>query len=253
MDDVALLSVLHATADAVRSALDELADWGPAGTRPGQYRLDLAADEAAVQVLRAADLTVLSEESGVTGSGDGLWAVLDPVDGSTNAHLGIPMYATSVCVLDDEGPLVGLVANLATGERYEAVRGGGARADGRAVVPSGCRRIEEAVVGISGFPSRHLGWWQFRAFGVASLELCAVARGQLDAYALVGGAGLYPWDYMAGLLICREAGAVVEDLAGEDLVARQELVRRPVAAATNELLGEVLGAAAHAPGSADGG
>ena len=56
VDDAALLQVLHDAASAVRTALDGLADWGLAGTRPGQYRSDLAADEAALAVLDAAGL-----------------------------------------------------------------------------------------------------------------------------------------------------------------------------------------------------
>ena len=47
VDDDALMSLLRDTADAVRDALDGLDDWGLAGTRPGQYRSDLAADAAA--------------------------------------------------------------------------------------------------------------------------------------------------------------------------------------------------------------
>ena len=170
MDDVALLDVLDAAAASVRLALENLADWGPAGTRPGQYRLDLAADAAALPVLQGAGLSVLSEESGVSADGPtGLLAVVDPVDGSTNAHRGIPYYACSICVLDSEGPRVGLVSNLATGTRYAAVRGDGAERDGSRIEPSGCADLGQAIVGISGFPGRHAGWAQFRALGAASL------------------------------------------------------------------------------------
>ena len=236
MDDDALMAVLSDAADAVRLALDELKDWGPAGTRPGQYRLDLAADEAAVGVLREAGLAVLSEESGRSGGAGGLLAVLDPVDGSTNAHLGLPIYSTSICVVDEEGPRVGLVVNQATGVRYEAVRGAGARRDGAAIEPSGCRQLGKAVVGISGFPGRHPGWAQFRALGAASLELCAVAEGVLDGYFVVGTSTLFAWDYLAGALICEEVGAVLADRDGSDLVVRDGSRRRPAAAATPELL-----------------
>ena len=64
MDDDALLGVLDDAAAAVRLALQDLEDWGPAGTRPGQYRLDLAADAAVLPVLQGAGMAVLSEESG---------------------------------------------------------------------------------------------------------------------------------------------------------------------------------------------
>ncbi len=114
-----MLQVLGEAARAVRAALDGLDDWGPAGTRPGQYRLDLAADAAALPILHRAGLAVLSEESGKTGdSAAKLMAVIDPMDGSTNAHRGVPFYATSICVLDAEGPLVGLVVNQATGRPF---------------------------------------------------------------------------------------------------------------------------------------
>ena len=123
MDEARLFAVLDAAAEAVRHALDGLDEWGPAGTRPGQYHLDLAADAAALPILHGAGLAVLSEESGATGDpAAGLLAVIDPVDGSTNAHRRIPFYATSICVLDAEGPLVGVVVNQATGTRYAAAR-----------------------------------------------------------------------------------------------------------------------------------
>jgi myo-inositol-1(or 4)-monophosphatase len=233
VDEDRLLGVLDEAASAVRLALDDLSDWGPAGTRPGQYRLDLAADAALLPVLYGAGLAVLSEESGTTGDGpSGLLAVVDPIDGSTNAHRGIPYYSTSICVLDAEGPMVGVIVNQATGERYAAVRGQGADRDGTAVRPSGCSTLAEAIVGISGFPGRYPGWAQFRALGAASLECCAVAEGVLDAYMVAGRSTLYGWDYLAGLLVCREAGAAAVERDGADLVPRSASPRRPVMAAT---------------------
>jgi fructose-1,6-bisphosphatase/inositol monophosphatase family enzyme len=236
VDEVRLLQVLDEAVDAVRGALDGLDDWGPAGTRPGQYRLDLAADAAATPILRAAGLAVLSEESGVTGEPSApLLAVIDPVDGSTNAHRGIPFYATSICVLDAEGPLVGVVVNQATGAHFEAVRGGGARRDGHSLTPSGCVELSAAIVGISGFPARYPGWAQFRALGAAALEFCAVAEGTLDAYSVVGKSTLFGWDYLAGMLICSEAGAVTTERDGAEVVVRDGATRRPAVAATQQL------------------
>jgi fructose-1,6-bisphosphatase/inositol monophosphatase family enzyme len=240
MDEARLFEVLDDAVAAVRVALDDLDDWGPAGTRPGQYRLDLAADDAALPVLHGAGLAVLSEESGLTGDGpSGLLAVIDPIDGSTNAHRGVPFYSTSICVLDAEGPLAGLVVNQDTGTRYAATRGGGAERDGRALTPSGCEELGQAIVGISGFPGCHGGWAQFRALGAASLECCAVAEGVLDAYLTVGRSTLYGWDYLAGLLVCREAGAVAAERDGQALTVRDASSRRPVVAATAPLAAQL--------------
>jgi myo-inositol-1(or 4)-monophosphatase len=236
-----MLGVLDDAVQAIRQALDGLSEWGLAGTRPGQYHLDLAADGAALPILHGAGFAVLSEESGMTGEpASRFLAVIDPVDGSTNAHRKIPFYATSICVLDAEGPLVGLVVNLATGTRYAAVRGGGADREGAALRPSGCQELSSAIVGISGFPGHHPGWAQFRTLGAASLEFCAVAEGVLDAYMLVGRSTLYGWDYLAGLLICQEAGAVVVERDGAELVVRDDAPRRPIVAATSQLAAQLL-------------
>ena len=117
-----LLAVLSEAAAAVRTALDGLDDWGPAGTRPGQYHSDVAADLVALDVLRGAGLGVLSEETGPHDTEADVVVVLDPVDGSTNAARGLPWFATSLCAVDARGARVALVVNQATGERFEAIR-----------------------------------------------------------------------------------------------------------------------------------
>ena len=242
MDHETLLAALSGTCDAVASTLGDLEDWSLAGTRDGQYRSDLAADAVAVEHLLSAGLGVLSEESGRRGPPDAaLVAVIDPVDGSTNASRGIPWYATSICVLDREGPLAAHVVNQATGRRYEAVRGKGATRDGRPIGPSGTTSLRRAVVGLSGYPPEHLGWRQYRALGAAALDLCAVADGTLDGYVDCGPDGHGVWDYLAGVLVCGEAGAAVAEASGGDLVVLDHAARRePVAAATPELLGSLM-------------
>ena len=124
MRDETLLEVLHAVADAVATALGSLDDWGPAGTRPGQYRSDVVADAAALEVIERAGLGVLSEESGLAHGDRDIVVVLDPLDGSTNASRGVPWYATSACAVDGDGPRAAVVVNQASGVTFEAVRGG---------------------------------------------------------------------------------------------------------------------------------
>ncbi len=213
MPDVSvLLTTCHDVVDAVAAAIAGVGDWSPAGERAGQYAIDLVADAAALAVLDRPGLGVLSEESGLHRSDAPLMAVVDPVDGSTNAAHGIPWYATSICVVDGDGPLVAVVANQATGERYEAIRGTGARRDGVRIEPRRVTAMGSAIVALTGYPARHLGWAQFRAFGAAALDLCAVADGRVDAFAVCGGAHLAPWDYLGGMLVCREAGATVRSV-----------------------------------------
>jgi fructose-1,6-bisphosphatase/inositol monophosphatase family enzyme len=243
--DDALLELLHEVADAVASALGDVTDWGPSGRRAGQYAADLTADGAALDVLGRAGVGVLSEESGLTaGTGD-LVVVVDPLDGSTNASRGVPWFATSLCVVDSDGPRAALVANQSRpgAERYWAIRGGGAHRDGEPVHPASATELGSALIGLSGLPAEHLGWGQFRALGAAALDLCLVASGVLDAYVDCSRDAHGVWDIAGGLLVCAEAGAVVTDLHGRDLLVLDHAARRtPVAAATPELHGQLLAA-----------
>ena len=251
MDDDALLALCRQTAGAVQQALERSGRWGLVDGSASQHHSDLAADVAALGVLRDAGVGVLSEESGVEGLDRPFVAVLDPLDGSTNAAHGLPWYACSICIVDAEGPRVALVRNLASGSEFAAVRGGGAWVEQgagsrRALAPSGCAGLSDALVGLAGMPPRHLGWRQFRSYGAAALDLCAVAGGVLDAWVDCSHSRHGVWDYLAGWLVCREAGAVVQDVDGEELVHLDwSARRRPIAAATIELVDE-LGAALRA-------
>lgn len=243
MDAATALAMLDEAAAAVGAALDELTDWGPAGTREGQYHADLTADAAALGVLERAGVGVLSEESGRHRADQAVTVVVDPLDGSTNASRGVPWYAVSLCAVDADGPLAALVVNLASGVRFDAVRGGGARVDGRPALPSGATDLADSMVSLSGLPPRWLGWKQFRAMGAVALDLCAVAAGTVDAYLDCSPSAHGPWDYLGGLLVCIEAGVPVVDADGRDLVVLDHDARRtPIAAATPALLEQAVSA-----------
>ena len=234
-----LLTTLNAAVDAVVVALAGCRDWGPTGLKHGQFGFDLAADVAATEVLQQAGLRVLSEESGLE-HGDGPVAVLDPVDGSTNASRGIRYFATSICVVNEREPLAAVVHDHGSGERFEALRGGGARCDGETLQPPEPRPLAECVVGINGWPPGRGGWAQYRTLGAAALELCAVAAGRLDGYLDFSVSGLGSWDYLGALLVCAEAGVEVHDGHGRDLVVLDHLSRRAPVAAPPPLADELL-------------
>ena len=245
MDDERLAALLHETADAIRGVLDDLGDWGLAGTRADQYRSDLAADAAALAVLDAAGVGVLSEESGRHRPEVELTVVIDPLDGSTNASRSIPWFATSLCAVDAQGARAALVVNLVSGEVFEAVRGGGATRNGDAISPGSHTRLDQSMVGLSGYPPHYLGWNQFRALGACALDLCAVATGVLDGYIDCSWNAHGSWDYLGGMLVCLESGASIVDAEGRDLVMLGPGDRRPpIAASTPELLAELVAARA---------
>ena len=173
---------------------------------------------------------LLGEEgSGRTGSSGITW-VVDPIDGTVNYLYDLPAYAVSVAAVTgdmrtgDWDVLAGCVHNPANGETFTATRGGGAFLDGRpvrvgtvvdparALVATGFgyeaeRRRRQAQVVAAVLPQVR----DIRRLGSAAIDLCQVACGRDDAYF---ERGLQPWDMAAGVLVAREAGAVVSGLAG---------------------------------------
>jgi len=237
--DVAAL--FASIADDVGVMLTAVTDWGPSGLRDGQYAADVVADRVVLEALMKEGFSVLSEESGLTVRRRPEVVIVDPLDGSTNAGQGVPWYATSLCLLDRDGPAVALVRNQASGVTYTAQRGGGAWSEGVRLRPSICTTMTDAFVGLSGLPPRHLGWQQYRALGAAALDLCLVASGVLDAFIDCSVDAHGVWDYAAGALICQEAGAVVADAHGREFIVRDPSARRtPVAAATKPLFDQVV-------------
>ena len=235
------LGLLHDLADAVAAAMRTVTDWGPSGGREGQYALDVTADEAALAVIERAGVGVLSEESGYNPGTTGEVVVMDPIDGSTNASRGLPWFATSLCLVDAEGPAVAVVVNQATGVRYSAERGAGAWCGERRLRPSGCMELADAIVVISAVPPPDVGWAQFRALGACALDLCALADGVVDGYVDFGHEQHGVWDYLGGWLICREAGIDgVDALDRPTLHMDHDARRTPVAAATPELAASLL-------------
>ena len=239
--DDELLAVVHEAVDAVVASFDGHDDWGLSGGRDGQYASDLVADSAALPVLQDAGLAVLSEESGRSGDAE-LVAVVDPLDGSTNASRPLPWFATSICVVEGDRPRVAVVHDHASGVRWDAIAGGGARVDGAALPRRASVSLDEAIVAINALPSRNPGWGQFRCFGAAALDLCAVADGRFDAYVDFDVDALGPWDYLGGMLVCQEVGVEVADAFDRPLVTLDHAARRTPVAGTGEAFIALLAA-----------
>jgi myo-inositol-1(or 4)-monophosphatase len=168
----------------------------------------------------------LMEESGAIEGRDKAhrW-IIDPLDGTTNFLHGIPVFAISIA-LEREGQIVaGVIYNPAMDELYTAERGGGAYMNDRRLRVAARKELADCVIG-TGIP--HLGRKAHSAFleqqrrvmlqvsgirrmGAAALDLAFVAAGRFDAF---WESGLSPWDMAAGILLVREAGGFVTDLAG---------------------------------------
>jgi myo-inositol-1(or 4)-monophosphatase len=140
--------------------------------------------------------------------------------------------------------VAGLVYNPISDELFTAERGKGAFLNNQRLRVAARRRLADAVVAC-GLPhlgrgdlelgNRELATVQpkvagLRRFGAAALDLAWIAAGRFDAY---WERQLSPWDIAAGVILVREAGGFVTDLAGGDtpwisgdVVAGNELMQR---------------------------
>ncbi len=170
--------------------------------------------------------TLISEELGIRKFGDGRKIVLvDPIDGSGNAKNGIPFFSTSLALLNGEklaDLAVAYVGNLAMGDEFWAVRGGGAYKNGTRIRTSPTERLDivayEASTPATDIP-RLLPLLsktkRTRCFGSTALDLSYLASGALSAFATAAPSRAF--DYAAGMLIVEEAEGVITDLSGDSL------------------------------------
>lgn len=177
---------------------------------------------------RHPDHGVVGEEFGAERA-DAPWRwVLDPVDGTRAFICGAASWTTLIALERDSRPVVGLVDQPFTDERWIGDPSGARYARGGAVRScrtSGAVRLETAR--ISTTDPRDAAYFDRReaeAFGALAAQ-CRVARFSLDAYAygllaigeidLVVEAGLKHHDYAALVPVVEGAGGVVGGWAGE--------------------------------------
>lgn len=180
----------------------------------------------------------------LAGAETGLWCV-DPLDGTSNFAVGIPIFGVSVALLVGGEAVLGVILDPVRGELFTAVRGGGAYLNGEPIAVRAGRSLS-ASVGLIDFKrlprqvARHLAGEQpfhsQRNFGSSVLEWCWLACGRVDFY-LHGGQNL--WDFAAGSLIAAEAGADVATMDGEPLFAGDILRRSVLAVADSGLRAEL--------------
>jgi myo-inositol-1(or 4)-monophosphatase len=180
---------------------------------------------------RTPDVAFLGEEEGPSGAENTelLWA-LDPVDGTVNFVHGIPLCAISLGLIHRTRPVVGAIDLPFLGVRYSAAEHTGVYAGDRRIHASTTTSLNGAIVAMGDYAvgegaleknrlrfllHRRLAEQvqRVRMHGSAAIDLAWVAEGKLDASLSLSNK---PWDTAAGVLLAREAGALVIDKDGTD-------------------------------------
>ncbi len=192
---------------------------------------DTEAEEAAVSFIRSKFPfhNVIAEENKYPEYDSDYTWVIDPLDGTNNFALGLPIFCASVGLIHKGEVIVGAVYDVTRDELFYARKGKGAFLNGRRIRVNGATSLKQALL-ITGFyydrgqkmieTLEQIKQFHFkqiigiRRLGAAALDLCYVAGGRATGF---WEFQLNPWDFVAGKLIVEEAGGKVTGQRNEPI------------------------------------
>lgn len=222
--------------------------------------IDAVAEKSLIDSIREAipDCTVVSEEVGIVGGGqDAPIALIDPIDGSTNAIRGIPVFAGVIGILEGRKfrtmKAAGII-DLVTGETIIGDESG-VLVNGRMWKPSEVSALSEALVCYElkvrvKRPKEIMEKMHAlitrtkypRVLGSAAIEIAYVAIGRIDAY-VSPGKQLRNYDCLPSVFMVKNAGGFVrgvgQNLDNIDVLSKE---RVSFVVAGNEKLGKSIAA-----------
>jgi myo-inositol-1(or 4)-monophosphatase len=200
--------------------------------------VDKASEKMIVEMLEKLlpEAGFIAEEQTSTKKGHTYNWVIDPLDGTTNFIHGIPTFCTSIALLKDKKPVLGVVYEINQHECFYSWEDSPCYLNDAEIKVSERKTLAESLI-LTGFPytdfSRMEGYMNFfmylmknthglRRPGSAAADLAYVAAGRAEAFYEYG---LKPWDVAAGVFLIQQAGGKVTDFkGGDDFIFGEELV-----------------------------
>lgn len=218
------------------------------------FQVDRVAEDIIIQSIKSAGLNcnIITEEGGSTlVQGKNSTIIIDPIDGSKNAISGIPFFSTSIALADGDcldSLQMGYIINLVNADEFWAIKGKGAYMNGAKIKT----RTEQKPIVIA-FESSNpdidllkiFPLFKFahrvRCFGSTALDLAYFSSGAMSIFIIPSFSRIF--DFSAGVLIAKEAGAVLSDINGnfiEGLPVEFKTKTTLVACADTEIQKKVL-------------
>ncbi len=207
-------------------------------------QVDRDAEDIIVRVIQQTfpDHVFLGEEGHTASqSADHVW-IIDPLDGTRNYAMGIPLFCTSIALTAKGQTVLGVVHDPLHGETFYAEAGKGAYLNGKKVHHTKKTNMEQAILSAGFLPVPRAKdpsvavlmllrlrpmIEAIRIMGSAALNLAYVACGRFDI-AFQDWLSVNAWDLLAGALLVEEAGGIATDFAGKPI----SLTSRDIIAAT---------------------
>lgn len=173
---------------------------------------------------------LLFTEEGRRQLSDGLVWVVDPIEGTSNYRVGIPFFATTICLIYKKKPILSIVCAPALNQKFHAIKGKGAFLNSKNINRSNQKDLENAMIAVARGRKQEDKIWHAkiivsllskvrtsRNLGSAGLDMAYTAAGMLDVYlsrGLEAGGGIY--DIFPGLLLLQESGCEVVNEKGKN-------------------------------------
>ncbi|TVX93811.1 inositol monophosphatase family protein [Paenibacillus agilis] len=188
--------------------------------------VDLLAEEIIVEQIRMAfpSHQIHSEEAGMIGNeNDWLW-LIDPLDGTNNFAIGLPVFTTSITLLYRREPVLGVIYEPLTDRLFVSVLGEGTTCNNRPVhIKSNSNLFKGNIGWIQGHKVQNdskavqlrqyidVRFKRMMRLWAPTLQWCMLAKGDIDGIVLYNSEGD---DLYSGILMVKEAGGIVIDFEG---------------------------------------
>lgn len=244
MTDLDLPALLAIAGDVLDECVDSFLSGAGAPSAVAKGGTDFATEmdlalerRIAAELRQRTAIPVHGEEFGGPDPSTGAVWLLDPIDGTFNYSVGLPMTAMLLALVVDGEPVIGLTWVPRLGQRFAAHQGGPLLVDGVVVAAParmGRTSLHSAAIGYSSsradsrgiFPGAERAWAQdqiarrdarIRIHGCTGFDMAYVAAGHLSGAVSYGR---HPWDHAAGVVLVRAAGGVATDIFGRPWTVR---------------------------------
>jgi len=197
-------------------------------TVPADFRTkaDLESEQIIIEILSKAfpAYNIISEESGEINKNSEYTFHVDPLDGTNNFVLGMPFFSVSIGLTKGDDIIFGAVYNPVLDNMYCAEKGKGAFLNDKEITVNKESDIKNSSVSLVvsfGSPREYEPEIFEKLFAKdvkrvltnwsVALDLCLLASGKIEAIIIKE---IHLWDFVAGKIIAKEAGAMITDFDG---------------------------------------
>jgi len=157
-----------------------------------------------------------------------LW-IFDPFDGVANFQAGIPIWGTSLALIENFWPVLGIIALPATGDTFQAIAGHEALWNSRRMNISPITQIndESLLLTYSRFHQHYKTSFpgKIRNLGCTAAHISYVAMGRADA-AIIANESFQ--GLAAARVIVEAAGGKIYQMGGSEFALNEHLGGKPI-------------------------